>query len=329
MKKSLILLLFLLFITSVHSQKKLSEKEIEFIYTYHYQNFVKKSEFLFKKEIFNKKDYFKKEFNKQEINDFIEEFEKSAKLEIFKTFDENGLNLTVLLSDNFKDIGFENVKIKLTDYKLFDNNNDSIKVEPHNDFTTFFPKKINHRSRLVKDIISEKLFDKFHGETTYRLSLLTGYDMVTLNLTNIGDTIQLGESKYKIIDYRFNKLIIEKLSGKEENLKLINFSIDNKVIKSYSASDFYIMQKENPNLKNKINFSNGKSSGLPIYLYDLFLKKPQMTFDEFKNILNSYESNTSDEKRIIFHIGAIIAPKSKFILYSPKYETRIIQLKKN
>ncbi|MEL1242513.1 hypothetical protein [Flavobacterium flavipallidum] len=328
MKNSLILLFLLLFVTSSHSQKKLSEKEIKFIYTYYYQDFVKKNDFLFRKDTFNDKDYFKKKFNKQEIDNFIKEFEKSAKLEIFKTFDKNALNVTTILSDNFKDVGFENVKISLTDYKLFDNRNDSIKIKFRNDFTTFTPNKINHRSGLVNDTISEKLFDKFHGETTYKLSFLTGYDIITLNLTNIGDTIELGESKYKLIDYRFNKLIIQQLSEKEENIKLINFSIDNKVIKSYAASDFYVMQKQNPALKSKINFSNGKTSGLPAYFYDLFLKNPQMTFDQFKNNLDSYESNPLDKKRIIFHISAIIDPKTKFILYYPKYETRTIQLKK-
>lgn len=327
MKNSLLSLL-LLFITSSHSQKKMNEKEIKYIYTYYYQDFVKKHEFLFKKETFNEKDYFKKKFNQQEIDNFIKEFEKSARLEIFKTFDKNALNITASLSDNFKDIGLGNIKIELTDYKLFDNNNDSIEIKSSNDFTTFTPKKINHRSRLVNDTISEKIFDKFQGETTYKLSFLTGYDIITLNLTNIGDTIQLGGSKYKLLDYRFNKLIIEKFFDKKENLKLINFSIDNKVIKSYSASDFYVMQKENPSLKNKINFSNTKTSGLPTYFYDLFLKKSEMTFDEFKNISESYESNSSDEKKIIFHIAAIIDPKTKFILYCPKYETRTIILKK-
>lgn len=326
--KNPIILLLLLFITSSHSQKKLNEKEIKSIYTYYYQDFIKKYEFLFKKETFNEKDYFKKKFNKQEIDNFIKEFEKSAKLEIFKTFDKNALNVTAILSDNFKDVGFENIKIELTDYKLFDNNNDSIKIKSPNDFTTFTPKKINHRSRLVNDTISEKLFDKFQGETTYKLSFLTGYDIITLNLTNIGDTIQLGGSKYKLLDYRFNKLIIQKFSNEKENLKLINFSIDNKVIKSYPASDFYVMQKENPSLKNKTNFSNNKTSGIPDYFYDIFLKKSEMTFDEFKNNLESHESNPSDKKRIIFHIAAIIAPNTKFILYCPKYETRIIQLKK-
>lgn len=121
----------------------------------------------------------KKKFNKQEIDNFIKEFEKSAKLEIFKTFDKNALNVTTILSDNFKDVGFENVKIALTDYKLFDNRNDSIKIKFRNDFTTFTPNKINHRSGLVNDTISEKLFDKFHGETTYKLSFLTGYDIIT------------------------------------------------------------------------------------------------------------------------------------------------------
>jgi len=327
MKKKAILFLLVLFISNTYSQENLSKKEIELNYRYRiYQDFIKESDFLFKKENFVEKDYFKKEINKNEIDNFIGEFEKSAKLEILKTFNENGLNLTAILSDNLKDVGFDNIKIKLINSKLLDNNNDSIKIKPF-DFTTFTPNKINHRSTLMKDTISVKLFDNFYGEATYKISFLTGYDKVTLNLTNIGNIIELGGSKYKIIDYRYNKLFIEKLSGKEENLKLINFSSDGKVIKSYSASDFYKMQKENPSLKNKVNFSNFKHSGFPVFSYDV-LKSPKMSFDEFKNYFNSYVPNQSAEKRVIFHITAIIAPNSKFILYSPKYETRIIKLKK-
>lgn len=327
MKKKSILILFVLFISNVYSQENLNKKEIELNYLYRiYQDFVKESDFLFKKENFVEKNYFKKEINKNEIDNFIEEFEKSAKLEIFKTFDNNALNLTAFLSDNLKDIGFDNIKIKLINSKLLDKNNDSIKIKPI-DFTTFTPNKINHRSTLVNDTISVKLFDNFSGEATYKISFLTGYDKVTLNLTNIGNIIELGGSKYKIIDYRYNKLIIEKLSGKEENLKLINFSPDNKAIKSFSASDFYKMQKDNPSLKNKVNFNNSKAN-FPISFYDTFLKSPKMTFDEFENYFNSYVPNQSAEKRIIFHITAIITPNSKFILYSPKYETRIIKIKK-
>lgn len=326
MKKKSILFLCILIISNIYSQKNLSKKEIELQY-HLYQDFVKEKNFIFKKETFDEKYYFKKQLNKNEIDNFVEEFEKSAKLEIFKTFDKNELNLTAIFSDRLKDVGFKNIKIKLLNYKLLDNNNDSIKIKPI-DFTTFTPNKINHRSTLIKDTISEKLFDKFYGEATYKISFLTGYDKVTLNLTNIGNIIELGGSKYKIIDYRYNKLIIEKLSGKEENLKLINFTFDGKVIKSYSASDFYKMQKENTSFKDKVNFNNSKASGFPTYFYDVYLKSPKMTFDEFENYINSYIPNQSTEKREIFHITAIIAPNSKFILYSPKYETRIIKIKK-
>lgn len=325
MEKKSILFLFVLFISNIYSQQNLSKKEVESNYRI-YQVFTKETDFLFKKEKFNEKDYFKKGLNKNEIENFIGEFEKSAKLEIFKTFDKNGLNLTATFSGNLKDVGYENVTMKLINCKLLDKNNDSIKIK-HDNFTTFTPIKINHRCTLIKDTISEKLFDNFHGETTYSISFLTGYDKIILDRTNIGNIIELGGSKYKIIDYRYNKLIIEKLSGKEDNLKLINFSSDGTVIKSYSASDFYKMQKDNPSLKNKVNFNNSKLSGFPISLYDC-LKSPKMTIDEFEKYLNSYIPNQSAEKREIFHITSIIAPNSKFILYCPKYETRIIKFKK-
>lgn len=307
----------------------------------HYSETFKKKDYVFHKVDFNETDYFFKTIDQNKIKDYLDYINKALTLEIIKNSNTSGfsdLKLTVNLPDFFEDLNnykfrelyHNQIEIKNTSSNLVNEFNNPLKLS----YVTeeYNSRKIIYTRMFVKDTLHIAESVNFKGTIKYEIKFLTNYDKIEISLDQIGSEFMLGNSRYKLIDYFNNSFIIKKLSGPLESVYIVNLTEDGKLTKPYSYSEFNFLKENDSAFANKVNFYNYPSSGVPELFYDIFKKDPNITFEEFDNLMTFEklaELNKFDDysKRIIM-LSTVSNLNPKYILYTPQYKTEIIEINK-
>jgi len=307
----------------------------------HYSELFKKKNYVFHKVDFVETDYYYKTIDENKIKEYLDYINKLLKLEIIKNSNTSGfsdLKLTVNLPDFFKDLNgqkfyelfHDQINIKNIYSDLVDEYNTPLKLG----YVTkdYSSKKITYTRMFIKDTLHKTESVNFKGTIKYEIELLTNYDKIEISLDQIGSDFMLGKSKYKIIDYYNNYFIIKKLSGPLESIRIVNLTADGKLTKPCSNSEFNNFKESDSVFADKVNFYNYPISGVPEFFYDVFKKDPNITLEEFDNLMTFEkleELNKFDDysKRIIM-LSTVSNLNPKYILYAPQYKTEIIEINK-
>ncbi|GHT35093.1 hypothetical protein FACS189434_12350 [Bacteroidia bacterium] len=269
----------------------------------------------FKKVDYNPDDYFSKPFTNEETNSCWDTIQRTATLKFHNFLDDIRLRLTVnvtekvgeapsidaFLLDKFKNcILYENDSVKLNIQNAGQNvefnwnlDNDNVK-----DYTI---RKIYREYPLPSNDMDSS---KFSGYLVMEVGFLVGYSSVHLSNTDIGKTFVLDKDTLEIVNIFGNNVI---LKGNSENIKIINFLADKKVVKptgdtfTFASVGIY-----------KSNYEN------------IYLKK--MTFEEFDKLMTVEkikEMKNEEQYRIIKNAADI---GKKFMLYKPVYRTEYLKV---
>ncbi len=208
------------------------------------------------KELIDKYSYPKSYHIKQEYNKNSNKVEKTEDISEPFYYD----NLIKIVSDYYykiKDIAGEMILKKMRDYSL-----DEIKLIP------------NHYKIIMKEF--------------QKRGTLTAYDIKDI----LGKSVKQTERDIENLELEFNNIIDVKI-GRKKGYKLIdNFDI---FIEAFNNNEdleelFYIAQKSNPELFEKLDFQMSKDSNIFIFKNPIFEKiKDNDIFKELKKAIKSNE----------------------------------------
>lgn len=155
------------------------------------------------------------------------------------------------------------------------------------------------------NIRSNENIEELRGEVFFNGSFILDYNYVKINKSNVGESFNIDNLEFKVIDFFDNKVILHFKNNKEN----LNFSFANIDNKGNRISQIPLLNFEE--LKEKNRKIPSDASPLPegsqtIYKtnYDLFKSKPNLSFDEYKKnihhklveILNSENQKETAEK---------------------------------
>lgn len=344
MKFNFALLIILSFFSTYLNSQNYPEgersKKVKRLFSYSLELF-KKKDYVFNKIDFTERDYYYRTVDENKIKEYLDFINKSLKLEIIKDSNTSGfsaLSLTINLPDFFEDLNnyrfkelyHEQIDIENIYFDLVDEFNNKIKLSYID--KEFSSKKIIYTRLFAKDTNHQSESINLKGEIKYEIKFLTNYDIIEVSLDQIGKNFKLGNSSYKLIDYFNNNFIIKNLSGPpQEEICIVNLTSDGKLTKPYPYSEFKNLKKIDSSFVDKVNFYNVKTSGIPEFLYEIFKKDPNISLEEFDKLVTLEKLDELKEnnplKRIIM-LPTVSNLNSKYILYTPQYKSKIIEIKK-
>lgn len=299
-------LLILIVLTSqfIHSQKsEMPKEQKDFMYSMKFEmlkDIFKKPEYDFKSRNLDiDKNFVKSNKTKESIISSIEYFEKNAKLEI-----TNERTKKIKLQSNFPESFMPEklnvISIKIEENKLFGNEN--IPLETLNASSTSFGINVTQSNQLSFD----SKFDKnLTGEVSYRIKFITDYSSKKISKEDIGKTINLSESQYKIIDIFENKIVLK--SNLKETL-----TINDLKIKCISLDKKGKMELFSENWSMSSSLIDEK-------IYQFFKENKELDIETCRNKF-TFEKLMDDKllgKYIILEVPAPI--ENEVILYEPIY----------
>ncbi|SHI42793.1 hypothetical protein SAMN04487911_10239 [Arenibacter nanhaiticus] len=166
------------------------------------------------------------------------------------------------------------------------------------------------------------------GSLKFDLEFLAKYEKVQLSRSDIGEIFKIGSCDFKLVDVFKNKIVLEKLCMDEEEeleIKVINFTGNGQVIQPYSYFELLELKEKNDNINVDGAYIRNEIDLYKI-IYDIFLAKPEITFEEFDRLMtvDLLEGlNNATNYTILKSVGNF---EGNFMLYSPKYSNKEFQI---
>lgn len=155
------------------------------------------------------------------------------------------------------------------------------------------------------------------GSATYSFQILTGFDEVKLSKKDIGETFELNNCSFLMVDIIQNQIILEPLCKDEISVKLINFSKENTVYESYDYMTLMEMQEKDSSINIEGSFTQS-SQTIDKKMFNIFKKNPKLSLKKFRKMLTSEEIARLEKQESIYLILEHVAPIGEnFILFSP------------
>lgn len=272
---------------------------------------------VFKFEEYKETDFFNVVITQKEIFDCTELVTSTSEIHINE---ENQLVFTGKLTDRFNKQSNDILSIDLIENKLLKANGEQLELKNFYDVNCGYG-KISFKTSIKSNYT---LNEKISGFLEFELNYLIGYDKIELTLKDIGKTITLNKCQYKIINIKGNEIVLDKICEYENELKVINFNNKGEVAKPYSYMEVMKMVKNDSTIAmESFNTNNRKTYKM---VYDLFEKRPTITFKEFKEIFTSQKLIEMKEYGQYIIVKNIAPFENKIILYSPLFQSEIIKV---
>mgnify|MGYP000845399374 FL=1 len=228
---------------------------------------------VFKFEEYKEADFFKVVITQKEILDCTELVNSTSEIHINE---ENQLVFTGKLIDRFNKQSNDIISVDLIAHKLFKTSGEQLELKKFYDVNCGYG-EISFKAPIKSNYSAN---ESISGFLKFELNYLIGYDKIELTLKDIGKTIILNKCQYKIINIKGNGIVLDKICEFENELKVINFNNKGEVAKPYSQMKVMEMAKNDSTIAlGSFNTNNRKTYKM---VYDLFEKRPTITFKEFK-----------------------------------------------
>ena len=294
-------------------------KEIQSFYNF----LIKDTDYAYQTIEFNEKDYFEPNFTEEKIKSFISKIKKNQEIEIESEFNKIVLNLSFDSPKTNKDLAFSDLKIKLKSSEIFDRDNKHIKLNQGGNIN-FNKNKISYSLKVKNDSVKANFYNKFSGNLIYSFKFLIGYDIIKLSKNNIGELFTLNNCKFKLINIFNNKIFVENLCKSDISSKVINLTKKGKMVKQYPMIEFIELKKNNESFIGKENFEDViRTKFMSKKILEGIEKNPNITISEFNEIVLKEK-----KKSMIKIFNTISNSETEIILYSPIYQTELIEFKK-
>lgn len=235
-------------------------------------------------------------YSTTQLNNALNTLAKNASLELKKAGTANAL---VEFSSSFPD-GINNVS------DIFDITIQSSQIKNNNDITMELRDRgtpnFGSKSTVVREggknistntitvnkrfpFKSRQTVNSLKGDITLNASFIHKYNHIVLTKSDIGNTLQLGELKFKVIDIIDNKAILHfEQDMKDIKLFFVNVNDEQKRIAPISFFELAERRKKDSSIpQNLMPPSEGQHS-IDKTNYEFFVAKPTATFEEFQQV---------------------------------------------
>lgn len=319
--KNLHLLLFLGLSLNLFSQEITEEQRDFYTKTLHGQDSVrynKTTRNVYKFEEFKESDFYKQVVTQKEIEACQNLVKESVQLNLNQ--EENQLILTGKLTDRFNIQTSGIFSVDLLESNLTKENGEKFELN------TFYNSRSGYGELDFKTDIKSNFSkeDKVNGYVNFNLNYLVGYDKVELTSKDIGKKITLNNCSYKIVDIKENELVLDKDCETDIEIKIINFSKENKVAKPYEYMELMDMvEKDSTIAMASFNMKNRETYKM---VRNVFENNPTISLKEFKQIFTVEKLNEMNEKGQYTIVESIAPYGDKFIIYSPKFQSEKLKV---
>lgn len=271
---------------------------------------------------YDESNYFGELGTGNDIDECVKLIESTGSLGFAKDWKRLFLFFKADITEHFQNNTKRKIGTKLIEYNLKNSKGEVIKLADNN-IGNSSGSEIEHKTQIGFEDVS---MDGITGTAKYGIEFLTGYDRITLSEEDIGKEFTLDDCQYKLLDIIDNILIIETKCEKRSNLKVVNFTSDSKVFDNYSWAKLSEMSTEDKSIQIEGCFGSATQTVSKPF-YEMLSNNPKINLDKFIELIDESFFDKERQKTKVVTIRSVAFFENEFLIYTPIYETKEVEVK--